>query len=390
MRLGVYSDFAYRADGEVVSTHQPFVRFVTGLAPRLEELVLFGRLDPEPGRRAYELPRDGARLVPLPYYPSVTSLGALVGSVRESSRAFAAELRGLDAVWIFGPHPLALLFAVLARLRGKPLLLGIRQDYPRYIAGRLPSRGWSWAVPVAHVLDWGFRILARRTPSVVVGEDLARRYASRGRMLVTGFSLVERSEVASPRDALARPWGDTIRLLSVGRLAPEKNPLVLADALAQLRARDSRYRLTVAGDGPLRPQLERRIAELGLGDAVELLGEVPNGRPLWDLYRASDAFVHVSLTEGLPQVIFEAQAAGLPIVATAVGGVPAALDHGAGGLLVPPGDAAALADAVVSVAADEELRTRLIAHGLERAVRETMESQLDRLMTFVNAVLVSR
>jgi glycosyltransferase involved in cell wall biosynthesis len=387
VRLGVYSDFAYRSDGETVSTHQAFVRFVTGLAPRLDEVVLFGRLDPRPGRRAYALPRRGVRLVALPYYPTVTSLPALIGSVRRSCRTFAAELDRLDAVWVFGPHPLAVLFALIARLRGKPLLLGVRQDYPRYIGNRLPSRMWSWAVPVAHALDWAFRMLARRSPTVVLGHELARRYAGRSRVLVTGFSLVERSELVPLEDALSKRWDGTMRLLTVGRLAPEKNPLLLVDAFADLRARNPRYRLVIAGDGPMRPELEHRIAELGLEDAVEVLGEVPNGRALWTLYRGSHAFVHVSLTEGLPQVLFEAQAAGLPIVATAVGGVQAALDGGAGGLLVKPRDAKALTCAVEALARDEALRRRLIAHGLESATRETMENQVNRLVDFIHATL---
>jgi glycosyltransferase involved in cell wall biosynthesis len=116
---------------------------------------------------------------------------------------------------------------------------------------------------------------------------------------------------------------------------------------------------------------------------VQLLGEVTNGPELWALYRASTVFLHVSLTEGLPQVLFEAQAAGLPIVATAVGGVPAALHEGRTGLLVAPGDAAACANALERLAGDGALREQLIDAGLRAVEQNTLEAQLERVATFL-------
>jgi glycosyltransferase involved in cell wall biosynthesis len=381
VRLGVYSDLVYRRDGATLSNNRAFIRFVTSLPPLVDEVVLFGRLDPKPGRSPYELPAEGVRLVPLPFYPRVTSVVGVVRAARRSCAIFAAELDRLDAVWIFGPHPLALAFAVIARRRGVPLFLGVRQDYPQYIAGRLPGRGWRWAVPAARLLDEGFRLLARRAPTVALGAELAERYAGGDApVLTTGFSLVRAHELRPLDDALAAPWNGDLRLLAVGRLDPEKNPLLLPDVIAAARRRDPRWRLIVAGDGPLRGALERRIAELGLGDAVELHGEVANGPELWTLYRSCHAFLHVSLTEGLPQVLFEAQAAGLPVVATAVGGVPAAV--GDAGLLVPPADAAAAAAAVGRLAADPQLRRRLIGSGLRKASEETLEAQLERHASF--------
>ena len=390
MRLGLYTDVIYRSDGETLSTDRAFIRFVTSMPPRIEELVLFGRLDPKPGRSPYPLPREGVRFVPLPFYPSVFAVPGLARAVPESARIFKAELDRLDAVWIFGPHPLALAFARVARRHRTPLVLGVRQDYPQYIGNRLPGRAWLWAVPVAHGLEQAFRRLARKTPTVVLGEELARNYRSgNGRVFVTGLSLVRAAELVPVGEALAKRWDGDLRLLTVGRLDPEKNPLLLADVIARLRDREPRWRLTVAGDGPVRPELERRIAELRLQDAVELLGYVPNGPGLWERYRQSHAFLHVSLTEGLPQVLFEAQAAGLPIVATDVGGVRAALADGAAGALIRPRDAEGAAAALERLRTDEALRRRLIEAGLANASHETMEAQLDRLDEFIRSVVAS-
>lgn len=377
MRLGVYADLVYRREGETLSTDRAFILFVTSLAPRLGELVLFGRLDPEPGRSFYELPREGVRLVALPHYPSVTDVIGLLRSYRGARRAFLRELPSLDVVWIFGPHPLSLAFALAALRRGKRVRLGVRQDFPQYIRNRLPGRAWSWAVPVAHGLEWAWRRLSRRAPAVVVGEVVARRYPG---SLTTGFSLIRDDDLIPVDDALARPWEG--RILTVGRLDPEKNPLLLPEILGRLRATDPRWRLTIVGRGPLEEALLERARELAVDDALEVRGYVPNGPELWTLYREANAFLLVSFTEGLPQVLFEAQAAGTPIVATDVGSVGAALGGGAAGLLVPPGDAGAAAQALERVRDDGELRRGLVERGLAQAAAETMDAQHERIAAF--------
>jgi len=169
--------------------------------------------------------------------------------------------------------------------------------------------------------------------------------------------------------------------LSVGRLEPEKNPLLLADVLARLRERDPRWRLVVAGEGPLERELGDRLRELGVESAAELRGYVPIDGGLAELYRSSHAFLHVSWTEGLPQVLFEAFAAGLPVVATEVGGVPAAAAGAA--LLVPPGDAERPAEELARLGRDGALRERLVAAGLDRARAHTLEAESRRVAEFL-------
>jgi len=163
MRLGVYSDLIYRRAGDgTVSADRAFIRFVTALPPRVDEVVVFGRLDPTPGAYPYVLPTENVRFVPLPHYPSVFHVWRLLGALRGSSAVFARELERLDAVWLFGPHPLALAFALISRRKSMPLVLGVRQDYPAYIRNRLPSRVWTWALGAAWVLEAAWRELARR------------------------------------------------------------------------------------------------------------------------------------------------------------------------------------------------------------------------------------
>ena len=157
--------------------------------------------------------------------------------------------------------------------------------------------------------------------------------------------------------------------------------MLLADVLARLRAADPRWRLVVCGEGSLEDDLAARLRELGVDEHAELRGYVTLDAGLRDLYRSSHVLVHVSWTEGFPQVLLEAFAAGLPIVATDVGGVGAVA---AGATrLVPPGDAGAVADEALLVAGDAVERRRLIATGLERVSRYTSSATCGRLAAFI-------
>ncbi len=391
MKLGVFYDMPYRSDGRTISADIPVIRFITSLPPRVDEVVLFGRLNPVPGTATYVLPDEHVRLVPLRFYRSIFDIPALLAALPGSCRRFARELDQVDAVWLFGPNPLAIVLALIAFAKRKQVFLGVRQDYPEYIAARLPSPRWRWALPVANAMEHLFRLMSRRVPTTVEGEQIAANYrVGRAPVLSGGFSLIRRDALTPLDRALARSWEGEIGLISVGRLDPEKNPLLMLDIVEGLRARDPRWRLAIVGDGPLREDVERAVAERGLGDAITLLGYVPNGEELWSVYRSSNAFLHVSLTEGAPMVFFEAESAGLPIVATDVGGVSAALGGGERGLLVPPRDAPSAIAALERLAADTTLREQLVRTGLEHAADNTLEAHLDKVAAFFEAALASR
>lgn len=372
MRLAVYTDYAYRREGDAVYAERAFALFLAGLADDLDELVLIGRLEPEPGRWHYRLP-ERVRFVALPHYASLAHPVSVVRAMGGSLARFWAALRGVDAVWVLGPHPLGVAFALVARARRRRVALGVRQDLPRYVRSRRPGRR-SLAL-AADVLEGTWRLLARRLPVVVVGEELARGYRHGRRVLPIAVSLVEERDLVDADEAAARPWDGELRLLTVGRLDAEKNPLMLADVLARL---DDRWRLVVCGEGPLRGALEERLTQLGVRDRADLRGYVPIDGGLLELYRGAHAFLHVSWTEGMPQVLLEAFAAGLPVVATAVGGVEAMAAGPAA--LVDPGDPDAPAGVLAELAEDPDRRRRMIAAGLERVREHTRQAESRRVL----------
>jgi glycosyltransferase involved in cell wall biosynthesis len=375
VRLAAYTDYVYKQRDGHVYAQRAFALFLARLGDEVESLAITGRLDPEPGESYYRLP-DSVEFVPLPHYASLASpLSALPAMVR-SLGSFWRLLGRVDGAWLLGPYPLSFVFVLLAALRRRRVFLGVRQDWPTYVRSRHPSsRPLQF---VAWLMEAGWRALARLYPVVVVGPELARNYSAARAVLPVTVSMVDEADIAPTRAAES---GFTV--LSVGRLETEKNPLLLADVLAGLQARDPRWRLVVAGEGPMRAELEERLASLGVADGADLLGYVPVDAGLHDLYRSADFFLHVSWTEGLPQVLFEAFAARLPIVATAVGGVPDAAGDAA--LLVPPGEAEAAVDALTRLAADEALRARLVESGVERVRRHTTTAEIRKVARFFEA-----
>ncbi len=141
---------------------------------------------------------------------------------------------------------------------------------------------------------------------------------------------------------------DGLHLMAVGRLVPIKGHEHLIDALARVRAMGVPARLTILGEGELRPRLLAQVRRLGLEDAVHLPGAVHD---VAARLAGADLFVQPSLSEAMPMALLEAAAAGLPLLVTDVGGAPTLLRAGAGGYAVEPSSADALAQAIAAHAA---------------------------------------
>jgi glycosyltransferase involved in cell wall biosynthesis len=150
---------------------------------------------------------------------------------------------------------------------------------------------------------------------------------------------------------------------SVSMLRPQKRIDVLIDAFARIEREHPTARLVVVGDGPERPALQCRVAELGLR-GVQFLGQRDD---VGALLAAFDIFTMSSETEGSPLALIDAMRAGLGVVATAVGGIPEMAPHGECAVLVPPNDADRLATGIALLVQDRALRERLGAAARDRA-----------------------
>jgi len=391
VRLGVFVDAPYVRVGDRYESTVAFVRFFDALSEHVSQLVVFGRLNPATAASGVALTQD-ARFVALPYYERLTDARAVLRAWPRAMDAFSANAPGLDAVLLFGPHPLSVGFARVARRAGVPTFLGIREDLRTYVAARVAPGARGWIARMAAVaLERAFFRLSRRSPVIAVGETFARRYRSAGSKAVLSvfFSLISEGDISPPRASASLDTAPAARVLSVGRLDPEKNPLLLVEIAEQLRRSWDGWRLIVAGDGSLRDELERAVAVRGVGDIVDVHGNVPFGPEMLAMYRDADAFLHVSRTEGVPQVLFEAMAARVPIVATDVGDVRGLAVDGDGdverAVLIRPDDAAAAAQALERLRRDPELVRRLTDAGAEFVRTQTIDRQAERVAQFIGS-----
>ncbi len=162
------------------------------------------------------------------------------------------------------------------------------------------------------------------------------------------------------------PLPDALTFLSIGRFSPEKGHLVLLAAFAAISKDYPNAKLVLAGDGPMRDELEARIRSLGLGDAVRITGWINSDQVKQEI-RAASALVHPSFTEGLPVVIMEAMAEARPVIATYIAGIPELVQEGKTGWLVPAGLVDELATAMTDLAQTPKAEVAQLGHaGLER------------------------
>ncbi len=239
-----------------------------------------------------------------------------------------------------------------------------------------------WSSLLAH------RVLAN---SSAVAGLLAREEAVPRKKIVeipnflsdNAFEVSDEAVRIAQRGAWGLPGGAFV-IGIVARLSPVKNHVLLLRAVAQL---DARFHLVVIGDGPLRAELEERARQLQIESRVHFAGEVISHRNLHEVF---DASVLCSLSEGFPNSLIEAMAAGRPVVATPVGGVTDAVTHGVTGLLVPVDDPAPLVDALRTLEADPQLRTRLGAAGREAVRMNFSQETVIEKLTVLYEILSGR
>ena len=279
----------------------------------------------------------------------------------------------LAAARILRAHHLDAVYMPLCDLEYAP--------FAAWIAG-VPGRVGVFHLPPGNELSNGIRqltrmMLKRLTRSIAVAEQVGAAWgaldsAARNRMTVipngVGIPDLEnrfeqRSSVLAHHDLMndrGAVW------LAAGRLTSQKGFSYLLDAVALLKSRHPEFLVAIAGEGPLQGELSEEISRLGLTRNVKLLGQV---RGLDALMRVVDGFVLSSISEAMPYVLLEAMSHALPVVATAVGGVPELVRNGTNGVLCDPGSPGQLATGI-----DFCLSQTEAARAMAAAARDTIRS----------------
>jgi glycosyltransferase involved in cell wall biosynthesis len=312
---------------------------------------------------------------------------SVIGVVRGGWLETRAGAAGLPCVRLTGPgrRDPGILVEMLRVIRRERI--GVLHAHEFYMSVLATAASLVTGVPVVCTVHgkhyypdrrrrrWLYRLTAARARMVAVSRDLADYFCARtgvrpGRVRVVHNGIDASHYAATSRDrglagTLGIP-GDAFVVGTLGNLYPVKGHPDLVRALGILRERCPRMHLLVLGRGEMREPLLALAAALGVSDRLHLAGFREDAA---ECLGVMDAFALPSRSEGMPLSLLEAMAAGLPIVATRVGGVPEALEDGRTGLLVPPGDPEALAGALAAVA-EQPARAWDLGRAAQRHVRD--------------------
>jgi len=376
-------------DGTLRELEGSFARYVDSLAPYFDEISLCVPVLAEPQGEGTAVRATNVTLAPLPafdgpmhFYPRLARvLPRLIGWARR-----------IDLLHCRVPSPAAVFAFAIARLAGRSAFLLVVGDL-RALLPSMPYRGVKrglWRL-YTDFEERSIQWMAGRSLTFANGPALAAKHARPDRPVVqTTTTTIGECDIAARPDTCA----DTrVRVLTVSRIDPRKGLRVLPNALHFLRDLGIDITLDIVGPTVGRPGDDERTAilaearRLGVADRMAMPGAVPLDR-LLPLYGRYDLFVLPTLPgEGIPRVLLEAMAAGLPIVTTRVAGIPGLVIHESNGLLVDEPSADTITGAMARVIRDPALRRRLIANGYATARSCTLEAQAARMMEAVSSGL---
>jgi L-malate glycosyltransferase len=349
-------------------------------------IALVGPLPPPPGGMANQT-RQLARLL--------QDSGTIVEVVRSNAPyrpAWVERLRGVRAVFRLAPFLASLwraggrvdvfhvmansgwawhLFAApavwIARWRGRPVVVNYRGGE----AEAFMAREARWVVPT----------LARASAVIVPSGFLAGIFRKHG----IGAEIVQNIiDLSRFRPAVRSPAD--LHLIVTRNLEDIYDIPTALRAFAAVKRVHGGARLTIAGSGPARADLERLARELGVARDVTFAGRIDNEQ-IADLYRSASLLVNPTRVDNMPISLLEAMASGLPIVSTDAGGIPFLVEDGTTALLVHPGDPDAMARAILRLLDDRALADRLVAAGLAAVQAYTWDRVKPRLLDVYARVL---
>lgn len=380
VRLAVLDDglFVRTPGGSVHPTAATFHRFVETVAREgrfaaaryVVPIRHLGPGDTPPALPAVD--RELLDIVPTAPFAGIADYVLRLGVV--SARNWPIIRRAVsasDLVWLRLPASNALLTLAACRLTGVPCFGWLAGSVSEVVAGQPRSRLTAGpAGLLARAYDAVSTLAAREGPLIRLDSDMST-------------SVVTMEDIATLANRPERGRSDgRSRIVWAGRMAPEKGLPDLIRA-AQLLLEDGLdVELSFIGDGPVRHEIEDAAVGLGSGRA-QFHGYVGDRTRYLELLAEGDVLVHPSRAEGLPKVIVEAMAVGVPVVATAVGTVPDLLAGGERGRLVPPAQPDALRQAIADLLADGRARERLARAGQAYAADHTAEAQARRLLAWM-------
>lgn len=376
-------------DGQVYAEHPALGRYAEALAEHVSRLVV---LSPEHGDQnstKYPVHANNITITNLPAYQNILQFWLQAYRYYYLLWRTASQW---DLLTIRMPTHAGFPAFLAAVWHKKPVFLVVVGEWLAYSKLNRYSFLKQWLVDTeSRLQEVLMNFMVGHCLTFTNGEDLFRKLDRPGRRvhLMRSSTIRERDVQAPGRDTCQNP---PYRILTVGTVSPRKGTSLIPRIIALLEQKNIEvewlYIGQVDGNSGVQEmhQTLKLAGELDISSRLKFLGPKE-----WDVllsyYRTGDLFVLPTYMEGVPRVILEAQAAGLPVVSTNVGGIPTAVTHDVDALLVDPGDANKLAGAIEKVICDKNIRRLLIDNGIESAKRATLDDETRKMIQLVEQQL---
>jgi glycosyltransferase involved in cell wall biosynthesis len=389
--LGVvyHMPFWQAADGSLWEAEGSFARYIDSLAPYFDQIVLAVPVFDSPPAAGTRLRATNVRLAALPYFPGPRQFYPQLRPVYQRLRRF---VEACDIIHLRVPSPAAIFAFRLANKLRRPVFALVVGDY-RALLPHLPYRGVKRALFSAYVAleELAVARIASRSLTFTNGAALrAKHERDNPRVFETKTTTLDAADIASRPDTCQDA---PVRLLTVSRIDPRKNLRVLPEVVAILRRAGYDVTLDIVGPpiGLLgeeeREAIRAAATRAGVSEHVRLLGALPL-ESLMAAYRTYDLFVlPTGPGEGIPRVLLEAMAGGLPVVTTKVSGITSLIAHRQNGLLTEATTPTSVAASVRELLDNAQLRQDLIRSGYETARAHTLDVQAAAMMDIVSREL---
>jgi glycosyltransferase involved in cell wall biosynthesis len=374
------------AEGRLWEAEGSFARYVDSLAPYFDEVVLSVPVFDTPQAAGSRVRSANVRLAPLPYFPGPRQFYPRLPLMQRLLRRWVEQC---DIVHLRVPSPAAIFAFRIARRLQKPIFLLVVGDYEALLP-HLPYRGLKKRL-FAWYVSFEERALRRMTTQALTfanGAALREKHEAQGATVFeTKTTTLKASDVASRTDTCS---SSRVRLLTVSRIDPRKGLRVLPAAVAELVAAGVDVSIDIVGPtiGLIGDDEKAAIADdarrLGVADRVHLPGPIALDQ-LITAYRDYDLFVLPTRPgEGVPRVLMEAMANGLPVITTRVSGIGSLVTHGQNGIVIDESSPGAVARAVRLLIEQAALRREIIQGGYQTARAHTLERQAAGMMRVVS------
>lgn len=352
MKIFAYNDFILLKESQRIYADDSHILFIKSTCEsHFEDYCLGSRISPVAGKGYYFFSDKEKHVLELPFYSSVSDFLKNPSLLLKAYFQLKKQVDKFDIFWITWPHPISFLILLLVGSK-KPVVLFVRQNLEALIKVRYSGIKMGLGVSFARFVYWYASTFRSNAKLVTVGKEMFEKLSPD----FVNSKYISDSIVSEQYALKNRVYnvGDTLKLLFIGRLEPEKGLLDLINSV-NLINKEIPVTLSIVGEGISKPEAESLVEKLGLDNRITFLGYVPFGENLFNIYNSHDILMISSYSEGLPKIINEARAFSIPVISTKVGGIADELKDEETCLFVSPGKPQQLADAAIRLYSDKTL-----------------------------------